>query len=264
MILDRALEVVRDRINRSQMSQSSYWSDRVRNRTGDAKTVWHSESFNKSWHQRQVQVLENSLRVMSGGVKTLNVLDVGCGTGRITRELHQMGAAAVGVDFSPAAIEDASRDNPDIRFEVGDIANPPLPFDDNSFDVVVSVGCLAVACKNAEVLEQSMREISRITRLEGAVVLLEPIHSSMLLARVLKANVSTWVNAASKSGLRLIVQDGMGFVPLRLAFSSIDFPSCLVDPVFQAGESVFGGVVPVKMARRLADYTLLGFRRADR
>jgi ubiquinone/menaquinone biosynthesis C-methylase UbiE len=55
------------------------------------------------------------------------VLEVGCGTGRITAYLHGLGLDISGVDLSPGMLEVARRTYPELRFEVGsmtDLAEP--------------------------------------------------------------------------------------------------------------------------------------------
>jgi len=54
------------------------------------------------------------------------VADVGCGPGRITAYLHELGADAFGIDLSPAMIEIARRDHPSLRFEVGSMTDLDL------------------------------------------------------------------------------------------------------------------------------------------
>ena len=264
MIVDRVREVVRDRKERQRMAEAAYWNDRVRSRSGHARSVWHAQSFSDAWHRRQLRVLGDAFDELLGGVRELDALDVGCGTGRITLELAQMGAKAVGVDFSEAAVEAAREEAVSLgarcSFEVGNVAAPPLPFSDDSFDAVVAVGCLAVACRDVRDLHASMREMRRILRPRGAVVLLEPIHTTRLLGRVLKASKHDWIEAGERAGLRLAMREGMGFVPVRLALSSFDLPPWFVRPVFDVGEAT----LETMGGRGLADYTMLGFHRADR
>ncbi|SCE64183.1 class I SAM-dependent methyltransferase [Micromonospora mirobrigensis] len=50
------------------------------------------------------------------------VADVGCGPGRITAYLDGLGLDAFGVDLSPAMIDVARRDHPELRFEVGSMS----------------------------------------------------------------------------------------------------------------------------------------------
>ncbi|MFF1923188.1 class I SAM-dependent DNA methyltransferase [Streptomyces sp. NPDC058221] len=54
------------------------------------------------------------------------VADVGCGPGRMTAHLRGLGVDAFGIDLSPAMIEVARRDHPDLRFEVGSMTDLAL------------------------------------------------------------------------------------------------------------------------------------------
>ncbi|PXY31636.1 class I SAM-dependent DNA methyltransferase [Prauserella muralis] len=47
------------------------------------------------------------------------VAEVGCGPGRITAHLHELGLAAFGVDLSPAMVAIARREYPGLRFDEG-------------------------------------------------------------------------------------------------------------------------------------------------
>jgi ubiquinone/menaquinone biosynthesis C-methylase UbiE len=62
--------------------------------------------------------------------------DVGCGPGRITAHLHALGVDAFGIDLSPAMIDIARRDHPDLRFEVGSMTY--LDLADASVDGLVA------------------------------------------------------------------------------------------------------------------------------
>jgi SAM-dependent methyltransferase len=55
------------------------------------------------------------------------VADVGCGTGRITAHLTELGLDAFGIDLSPAMIAQARTTFPGIRFEVGSMTELSLP-----------------------------------------------------------------------------------------------------------------------------------------
>jgi ubiquinone/menaquinone biosynthesis C-methylase UbiE len=55
------------------------------------------------------------------------VADLGCGPGRITTHLSALGLDAFGVDLSPAMVEVARRDHPQLRFVVGSIDALELP-----------------------------------------------------------------------------------------------------------------------------------------
>ncbi|MFC6015194.1 class I SAM-dependent methyltransferase [Plantactinospora solaniradicis] len=55
------------------------------------------------------------------------VADVGCGPGRVTIVLHELGLDAFGIDLSPGMIAHARRTYPGLRFEVGSMLALDLP-----------------------------------------------------------------------------------------------------------------------------------------
>lgn len=252
------MQVLEDRRNRQAMAHAAYWDERARTRSGLARSVWHAEAFSQAWDRRQRALLRRELGPLDG----LRVADVGCGTGRISRFLAEEGARVVGYDFSPATVEIAYGESVSIRgelsFEVADVTSGLLPCAPGFFDLVLTVGCLAVACRDLPTLWCCLGALARATRPGGRVVLLEPIHRTPLVGRVLRASMDDWVREAKAAGLEFVSSRGMGLLPVRLLFSSLDAPSWLVDPTFAAGERLldgFSGLIPS------ADYRLLLFRR---
>ncbi len=73
-----------------------------------------------------------------GDVEGLRVLDLGSGAGQLSSALVDAGAVVTGIDVSPAMIEIArARLGDSATFHLGDLGDP-LPFVDDSFDVVVA------------------------------------------------------------------------------------------------------------------------------
>lgn len=66
-----------------------------------------------------------------------SVLDAGCGTGRVARELARRGVATVGVDLDDSMLETARRLSPDLTWVHGDLATLELG---RRFDAVVMAG----------------------------------------------------------------------------------------------------------------------------
>jgi len=66
-----------------------------------------------------------------------SVLDAGCGTGRVARELARHGVGTVGVDRDPSMIGTARRLDPDLEWVLGDIGHLDLH---RTFDLVVMAG----------------------------------------------------------------------------------------------------------------------------
>jgi len=64
------------------------------------------------------------------------VLDVACGLGSVAAHAARAGAEVTAIDLAPSMIERASRRPESVDWRIGDCQ--ALPFDDDSFDVVVS------------------------------------------------------------------------------------------------------------------------------
>lgn len=67
----------------------------------------------------------------------LAVLDAGCGTGRIARELARRGVVTVGVDIDPEMLATARRKAPDVEWRLADLATVDLG---RTFDLAVMAG----------------------------------------------------------------------------------------------------------------------------
>jgi 2-polyprenyl-3-methyl-5-hydroxy-6-metoxy-1,4-benzoquinol methylase len=263
MALGRLIQVLRDRRHKAEMADASYWDARATSRSGYARSVWHSETFSEAWDERQRELLGRSLATAIGGLAGKRIADIGCGTGRISRHLASVGAKVTGYDFSPATVEAAEREAREsglsASFVVADVSAGQLPGDEGSFDAAISVGCLAVACRDEAALSAALGAMARLVRPGGAVQLLEPIHTTRLLGRLLRLPLEAWVETAARAGLRFESVEGMGFWPVRLALASFDLPAWVVRPVFFAGERTLGALPALD--RVGADYRLLRLRR---
>jgi demethylmenaquinone methyltransferase/2-methoxy-6-polyprenyl-1,4-benzoquinol methylase len=94
-------------------------------------------------------------------------LDVGTGTGDLAIELSRRGATVTGLDFAPAMLEVARGKAPDIAFEQGDAL--ALRYRDEEFDAVT----VGFGARNFADLDRGLREMARVTRPGGRVVVLE-------------------------------------------------------------------------------------------
>jgi SAM-dependent methyltransferase len=102
-----------------------------------------------------------------------DVLDVGCGAGRLVRQLTERGARVVGLEVSAEQLAPAlaADDGLGARYEVG--VAQALPFADASVDVVVFMRSL----HHLPVAEQTpaLREARRVLRAGGVVYAAEPL-----------------------------------------------------------------------------------------
>ena len=99
-----------------------------------------SKHWDKVWEQTRVLAPHDTVLAAIAKLNVGTIVEVGAGSGRDLEELHRRGHAVVFSDFSPGAIYRFSRRNPNIPAMVVDCRH--LPFCDNSFDLVFSLGLL--------------------------------------------------------------------------------------------------------------------------
>jgi SAM-dependent methyltransferase len=257
------LQLFKERRRRDAIyGASSYWDARASARRGMARSLWPSNVFNRLWDERQRVIIARALGTVSGR----RVVDVGCGTGRTVRWLaeHRGARQVVGVDFSPATVDAARAESAGlvssglVQFEQGDVLGSLDALGAGTFDDALVLGCLSVACRDRASLERALSNVASLVRPGGRVLLLEPIHRSPLLRRVLDLGVEDWIATANHVGLSLVGVDRMGFVPVRLVFSVRDLPTFVVGPVFRSGEKALDAW---PWLSPLSDYKLLLFTR---
>lgn len=108
------------------------------------------------WRKRAVA----KLRLPYGAV----VVDVGCGTGDLCREIDEAGLRAVGVDFSFGMLSAARTSAPLVQADA-----MKLPFPDASVD---GITC-GFALRNVVDIERVFAEFARVTRPRGRLAILE-------------------------------------------------------------------------------------------
>lgn len=98
------------------------------------------------------------------------VLDVGCGNGYVLRHYAREGAETVGVDITQRAVDICTlrfaHENLWGSFEVANAEH--LPFDDDTFDCVCSMGVL----HHVPDTEQAVREIHRVLKPGGRLIVM--------------------------------------------------------------------------------------------
>jgi len=105
------------------------------------------------------------LWAFAGDVRGLNVLDAGCGTGYLSKQLFDRGAYVTGVDFSERMIAIARADYPGIDFRVDSCAElHTIP--DAHFDLVLSNYVLM----DVPDLQGTLRAFNRVLRKKGVSI----------------------------------------------------------------------------------------------
>lgn len=141
---------------------------------GEYKNIFLNEGdhfFYVANHKLVLQLLENFLPIQK---KELNILDAGCGTGLLAKKLERFGSVK-GIDVSPEAVEFSSQRG--INAKIGSVNK--LTFDDNSFDVVVSID---VIYHNQVDDIVALKEFKRVLKPGGILILRVPAISWLLSA----------------------------------------------------------------------------------
>jgi flavin reductase (DIM6/NTAB) family NADH-FMN oxidoreductase RutF/ubiquinone/menaquinone biosynthesis C-methylase UbiE len=158
------------------------WSDRYSVRERSTRYDEMADFFERMEAEGPYGALLNALAALGAPSREARCLDIGCGAGRLARELAARAREAVGVDVSTRMLERArSRahalgiDNASYR----EARAEELPFEAGSFDLVTAANLLSAVAEPATAL----REAARVLRPGGRLALLEPTvemrHASM-------------------------------------------------------------------------------------
>jgi SAM-dependent methyltransferase len=133
------------------------------------------------------------------------VLDVGCGTGRTTVPLAQMGYRCVGIDLSPAMIgrAQALSEGLDVRYLVMDAMD--LRFPDETFDAVLFSYNGIELLPGREGKRQAFREVHRVLRPDGVFIF--TTHSIFALNRFAPFRAQLFLRFCLSKSLRLPIPE---------------------------------------------------------
>jgi len=228
----RLREMIRQRRNREGLySTAAYWDYKANTLAGDAVSMWPNNALNPLYDQEQTAIIERYV----GRVQGLDLLDLGCGTGRFSRMFTAQGARTTGVDFAASALaiaqSQSSGGNPTYRqcsvFELAE---------ENAYDVVFTWGVLTIACRDRDQLLDGLKRIRRALRSNGRLLLTEPIHRGFL-HRVLNMGRADFLAVMREAGFDIKATTPVHFWPMRLALAYIPWPAWITVPLFHAGQA---------------------------
>ncbi|PWB50893.1 MAG: hypothetical protein C3F13_15410 [Anaerolineales bacterium] len=150
------------------------------------------------WHQRYMQQAQWSASLRAylysrvGMRPSTKVLDVGCGTGVLEKELdNRFRAPSVGLDIAISALDFAQSYSRASRFVAGDACS--IPFASQSFDIT-QCHFLLLWLKD---VRQALCEMSRVTRSMGFVIALsEPDYGGRIDYPNELVQLGTWQTQA--------------------------------------------------------------------
>lgn len=138
-------------------------------------------------HDIEALFIMDAARLLAKPVSEIKVLDLGCGGGRTTVPLHNMGFDVVGVDIAEVLIEDLKKKFSYLEAEVGDAAD--LHFANGSFDIVLfshnSLDCLYPY----EMRLNALKEINRVLKQPGFYIFSSHVFNLAVYNRLTLSNI---------------------------------------------------------------------------
>jgi ubiquinone/menaquinone biosynthesis C-methylase UbiE len=144
-------------------------------------------------------------------------LDVGCGEGRVTRDLRSLGHEVVGLDVAPSMVEAARQADPDGEYHLASAAD--LPFEDGAADLVVAFMVLM----DLDDMPGALKEIARVLEAGGKLVapVTHPLNSAGVFSPRDGDETAAFVIASYRGQRR--TEDAFDRNGLQMTFHSIHF-----------------------------------------
>jgi 2-polyprenyl-3-methyl-5-hydroxy-6-metoxy-1,4-benzoquinol methylase len=224
-------KMIENRRNREVVySRADYWDEKAVQLAGDAVSMWPNNHLNELYGKEHYAIVEAWFQNVDG----LRVLDIGCGTGRMSRYFARRGARVSGLDFSSKAIDLArfqtAGDNP--LYRVGSVFDL---MDEGIYDIALCWGVLTVACTNRERLDDALCRIRHALKPGGTLVLVEPIHKGFL-HRVLAMNLESFTEVMTGVGFDVQKIQSLHFWPARLVLAYVPWPKWITHPIYWIGQ----------------------------
>lgn len=101
-------------------------------------------------------------------------VDIGCGEGRLTRHLKQLGHCMVAIDSSPSLVAAARQFDPSMDVRLADAA--ALPLEDASADLAIAF----MSLQDIDDMPAAIREVARVLRPGGklCMAIVHPLNSA--------------------------------------------------------------------------------------
>ncbi len=189
----------------------SFWRARAAD-PGWLSVMWANPAYNELAHRDQWLAIERNLPDNPD-----SVLDLGCGTGRLSARLASRFNRYTGVDLD-TMVEEARRRNPELGAQFVSASAQEYDYPAESFDMVLSMACLASACR-AEEFQDVARKIMAATRSGGKIVLIDPFHRLPALVRTCRLSAGDVIEIFTSLGATLDEWSAIHFIPARLLFA---------------------------------------------
>ena len=161
-------------VQKPELLKSFKPGDHIEDRTYNQVAALYAETF------RDIKVRRDEFAWIMKHLpvnKGIRVLDIGCGNGALLRELNAGIAYGVGVDISENLLLHARKQSKEFQnLEFLRIDKPELPFEKDSFDLVVSL--LSFRYLDWDPL---MLEIERVLKNEGKLLIVDMVNAPLTI-----------------------------------------------------------------------------------
>lgn len=241
----RIFEMLDERRRRKSLySTPEYWNGKAKARAGKAASMWPNNNLNPLYEKELHAEIQSKL----GKLQDLGVLDLGCGTGRLSYWFAAQGARVTGIDFSrdalAIALNQSSGENP--VFREGSVLELA---ETNIYDVMFTWGVITFACRDKAELLEAMVRMRQALRPGGRLLLTEPVHRGFL-SRVLDLGLNDFLAIMREAGFEIRAVSPMHFWPMRLALCFISWPAWMTTPLYHLGQTA----MKIPGLSRLGDY----------
>ena len=169
--------------------------------------------FNAFFSSSQKRSFNNLLRKVNIR-KGSRVLDLGCGTGRWTRELLRSEVFPYGIDVGYLALQYAHEEIPQAKF--CNAMLPGLCFSPESFELAVSVTVLQHISYSQQL--ESLKSVFQVLKPSGFFIVCETIDMQDPSPHIFGNNYEGWVNLFREAGFKIIAYRGCEYLPIIKTF----------------------------------------------
>lgn len=180
-----------------------YWQDRARELGSRAViSTDHSEAVESVTERHRAVLLPALAALLPVDDRQRTVLDLGCGTGRLTGTLAGLAGRAIGVE-PVAELLAMAEPEPEVEYRLLADADGPLPLADGEVDVAFT--CLVLGgIEGAAALRTLGDELERVLAPGGLVFLAESVSEQEAIAHWTFRSVADYAAALPWAGLQQV------------------------------------------------------------
>jgi 2-polyprenyl-3-methyl-5-hydroxy-6-metoxy-1,4-benzoquinol methylase len=234
---------------------TSYWKKRATSCEGEERVLWRNQQYNHLYRDLQREVLKGFTELSTD----LLVLDIGCGTGIVSKMITELNPYATvdAIDFHEM-IEIAKEQNPSDRINYMISSAEDYFISDKKYHLIVSSACLS-SMRDIAKMKKAVANAVRMVDENGTILMMDHFHKWNFLARA-KFSSQDMIELMSAHGFKTCLKSGVLFWPYREWLANSTRSGSDLEQKFNQGERILA-----KLGRHFwADYKILAFRKRMR